>query len=99
MTILVWSAVGIALWHFTILIPDKFAGGIMGAFCAAWLGALGSGWMFEGLTVPNDNPPGMRHALYAMPGSLLALALSYAYGTRSGRHAATDSGEHAARTP
>jgi hypothetical protein len=29
-----------------------------------------------------DNPPGVAEALWPIPGALLALALSYAYGAR-----------------
>lgn len=77
-----WSMVGIALWHFTIFVPDKFVGGIVGAFLAAWVGGLASGFLLEGLDVPSHNPPGLRHALYAIPGSLVGLAACYAWGTR-----------------
>ena len=35
MSILVWVLVGIALWHFTVLLPDRFHGGIIGAFLYA----------------------------------------------------------------
>jgi len=82
LSIFVWSMVGIALWHFTIFVPDKFAGGIVGAFGAAWLGALVSGFLFEGFALPSHNPPGMRHALYALPGSVIGLGLCYGYGAR-----------------
>jgi hypothetical protein len=37
--------------------------------------------LFDGSTVLNENPPGLQHALYAMPGSRLTLAASYAFGT------------------
>ena len=83
MSVFVWSMVGIALWHFTIFVPDKFAGGIVGAFCAAWFGSLASGFLFEGLALPSHNPPGLRHALYALPGSVLGLGVCYAYGVRN----------------
>lgn len=87
MSVFVWSMVGIALWHFTIFVPDKFSGGIIGAFLAAWFGAVASGFVFEGLALPSDNPPGLRHALYAIPGSLAALAGSYVQGSRVTRDA------------
>ncbi len=83
MSFFVWSMVGIALWHFTIFVPDRFAGGIMGAFCAAWLGALASGFVFEGFSLPSENPPGMRHALYALPDSVIGLVACYARGVRA----------------
>ena len=83
MSIFVWSMVGIALWHFTIFVPDRFAGGIIGAFCAAWFGALASGFIAEGLALPSHNPPGLHHALYALPGSLIGLAVCYVHGVRA----------------
>ena len=85
MSVFVWSMVGIALWHFTIFVPDRFAGGIIGAFLAAWFGGLASGFMFEGFELPSQNPPGLRHALSALPGSLLGLGVSYGYGARARR--------------
>ena len=39
MSILIWAMVGIAVWHFAVLVPDRFWGGIIGAFLAALLGA------------------------------------------------------------
>ena len=80
MSVLVWSMVGIAFWHFAVLVPDKFTGGIIGAFLAGWLGAVASGFLFAGFTLPIDNPPGMRQALYAVPGSLAALVGCYVHG-------------------
>jgi hypothetical protein len=82
-SVFVWSMVGIALWHFAIFVPDRFAGGIVGAFLAAWLGGVVSGFAFEGFQLPTDNPPGMRHALYAVPGALAGLAACYAAGARA----------------
>jgi len=86
MSVFVWSMVGIAIWHFTIFVPDRFAGGIVGAFLAAWMGGVASGFVIEGFALPSDNPPGMRHALYALPGSLLGLVACYGYyGARAQR--------------
>lgn len=85
MSVFVWSMVGIALWHFTILVPDRFAGGIVGALVAAWAGAVVSGFLLDGLTLSSDNPPGWHHTVYAVPGALVALAAAYALGARSGR--------------
>jgi hypothetical protein len=82
MSVFVWTMVGIALWHFTIFVPDKFTGGIVGAFLAAWFGGLLSGFVLEGMALPSDNPPGFRHALYAIPGSLGALVACYVHGAR-----------------
>ena len=35
--LLVWVTMGIAVWHFAVFVPDRFWGGIVGAFgAAAW---------------------------------------------------------------
>jgi hypothetical protein len=81
-SIFVWSMIGIALWHFTIFVPDRFAGGIIGALIAAWSGAFVSGFVLEGFEVPSHNPPGLRHVLYALPGSVGGLAASWVVGSR-----------------
>jgi hypothetical protein len=82
-SVLVWSMVGIALWHFTVLIPDRFAGGIIGAFLAALAGAVLSGYALPSPGVPTANPPGVGEAIWALPGSMLGLAGSYVWGSRS----------------
>jgi uncharacterized membrane protein YeaQ/YmgE (transglycosylase-associated protein family) len=83
-SVFVWVMVGIALWHFAVLVPDRFLGGIIGAFLAALSGALLTGLLLPTPGIPVDNPPGVGEALWAIPGALIALALSYAYGARQG---------------
>jgi hypothetical protein len=80
-SIFVWSMVGIALWHFTVLVPDKFAGGIIGAFLAAFGGGLLSGYLQPAPGIPTDNP-GVSEAQWAFPGAIAGLALSYFGGAR-----------------
>jgi uncharacterized membrane protein YeaQ/YmgE (transglycosylase-associated protein family) len=75
--------VGIAVWHFAVLVPDKFAGGIIGAFLAALVGALLSGFALPSPGLPTANPPGVGEAIWAIPGSMLALTASYVWGSRS----------------
>jgi hypothetical protein len=82
MSVLVWAMVGIAFWHFAVLVPDKFAGGIIGAFLAALAGGLLSGYALPSPGIPADNPPGVGEALWAIPGSVAALAASYVVGAR-----------------
>jgi hypothetical protein len=82
MSVFVWAMVGIALWHFAILVPDRFYGGIIGAFLAAFGGGLLTGFLLPTPGVPLENPPGVAEALWPMPGALLALVLSYVYGAR-----------------
>jgi len=53
MSILIWAMVGIAVWHFAVLVPDRFWGGIIGAFLAALLGALVSGFALPTPGIPS----------------------------------------------
>jgi hypothetical protein len=95
MSVFVWAMVGIALWHFTILVPDRFYGGIIGAFLAAFGGGLLTGFLLPTPGVPLDNPPGLAEALWPIPGALLALGLSFWFGAR--REAAPHAADCATR--
>jgi hypothetical protein len=82
MSLLVWTMMGIAIWHFTVFVPDRFRGGIVGAFLAAIAGAALFGFLLAGLSIPGRNDTDILQALIAIPGSVLGLAISYAYGAR-----------------
>ena len=82
MSMLVWVMMGIAIWHFAVWVPDRFWGGIVGAFVAATIGAALFGWVVAGFSVPGQNDTNLTQALIAIPGSLLGLAACYAYGLR-----------------
>ena len=90
MSVLVWVMVGIAIWHFAVLVPDRFWGGIMGAFLAAVLGGLASGYLLPAPGLPADNPPGLAAGFWPVPGSLIALAACYVYGDRLERRREAD---------
>ena len=80
MSVLVWAMVGIAIWHFAILVPDKFYGGIIGAFLAALTGGMLAGYLLPSPGLPNRNPPGLQEGIWPVPGAVIALVLAYAYG-------------------
>ena len=40
MGMLGWVIMGLAIWHFTIFLPDRFWGGIVGAFVGSLVGAI-----------------------------------------------------------
>jgi hypothetical protein len=82
MAILIWMMVSLALWHFTVLVPDRFWGGIIGALLAAVVGGHATGFLLPTPGIPSAHPPGVGEALWAIPGSVLALVASYAYGAR-----------------
>ena len=94
MAMLGWVMMGLAIWHFTIFLPDRFWGGIVGAFVGALIGAICSGLLIYGLRVSTLRVPG-QHAtdvavvLYSVPGALLGILFVYLEGVRRERAAAT----------
>ena len=59
MALLVWFTMGIALWHFTVFLPDHFWQGIVGAFLGAVLGAVVFGAIVQ--EVERQRPRRHRH--------------------------------------
>jgi uncharacterized membrane protein YeaQ/YmgE (transglycosylase-associated protein family) len=92
MSMLVWVMMGIAVWHFTVFVPDRFWGGIVGAFLAGIAGAALFGLVVNGLTIPGEQDTNLVQALIAVPGSLIGLALCYLYGARVDARAGVDHG-------
>jgi hypothetical protein len=90
MGMLAWVMMGLALWHFTIFLPDRFWGGIVGAFVGAITGAIIVGLIIYaaksgGFGVPGRHATHIATTLYAIPGALLGLAAVYAEGVRRER--------------
>ena len=81
---LVWVMIGLALWHFTIFLPDRFWGGIVGAFLGALLGSVIFGLAVNGFTVPGQADTDLLTALEAVPGALAGIAAVYFYGASQG---------------
>ena len=81
---LVWVMMGIAIWHFTIFIPDRFWAGIIGAFLGAVAGSLLFPLILHGFSVPGQNDTDILTALEAVPGALLGIAAVYFYGASQG---------------
>jgi len=84
MSALVWLMMGIALWHFTIFLPDRFWGGIVGAFLGALIGSVIVGLAVNGFTVPGQADTDLLTALEAVPGALAGIAAVYFYGASQG---------------
>lgn len=83
MGFLVWIMVGIALWHFTVFLPDRFWAGIVGAFLGAVVGAVISGLLLAGFVVPGADDTNLLTAFEAVPGTLLGIAAIWYIGMRS----------------
>lgn len=90
MAIFAWVMMGLALWHFTIWVPDRFWGGIVGAFLASIVGSVVFGLLVSGLSLPSRDDTTVVTALEAIPGTLIALGICYAVGVRQGNEPAVN---------
>lgn len=80
MALFAWVMMGLALWHFTVFLPDHFWGGIVGAFLAALIGAVISGYALNGFGLPTQDDTDVLTVLLSVPGTLIALGAVYAIG-------------------
>jgi hypothetical protein len=76
--------IGLAIWHFTIFVPDRFWGGIVGAFLGALIGSIIVGLLVNGFTIPGQDDTDLLTALEAVPGALAGIAAVYLYGASKG---------------
>jgi hypothetical protein len=97
MGVLAWVMMGLAIWHFTIWLPDRFWGGIVGAFCGALVGGVLSGLIINGFSVPGNSHIHIASALDAIPGAILGIAATYAEGIRRERVTRAGGGHGTAR--
>jgi hypothetical protein len=79
---LVWIMMGIALWHFTIFLPDHFWSGIVGAFVGAIFGSFLFGLVINGFTVPGQSDTSLLSAVEAIPGAVIGMAVVWFIGVR-----------------
>lgn len=85
MALVVFFIMGIALWHFTVFLPDHFWQGIVGAFLGAVLGAIIFGLIVQEASGKGLGDTDVSTALLAVPGVVIGLGLVYAIGVRSER--------------
>jgi hypothetical protein len=83
MSAIVWFVTGIALWHFTIFIPDRFWGGIVGAFIGSVAGAMLTGGVFQIVSGRSIGDTDLVTVIAAVPGTLIGVALIYMLGVRA----------------
>ena len=85
MALVVWFTVGLALWHFTVFLPDRFWAGIVGALLGAVTGAMISGAIAQIASGRTIGDTDLGTAVIAVPGTLVGLAAVYAIGVRRER--------------
>jgi len=92
MGLLGWVMMGLAIWHYTIFLPDRFWGGIVGAFVGSLLGAVIFGTLVYSikvseLAIPGEKATDIAVVLYAVPGALIGMGIVYFEGIRRERAA------------
>lgn len=87
MAVIVWFTMGIALWHFTVFLPDRFWQGIVGAFLGAVIGAMVFGAIVEIAVGRGLGNTDVSTALVAVPGVAIGLAVVWVLGVRAERAA------------
>jgi hypothetical protein len=90
MALVVWFTVGLALWHFTVFLPDRFWAGIVGALLGAVTGAMISGGIAQIASGRTIGDTDIGTALIAVPGTLVGLAAIYWLGVYRERLADLD---------
>ncbi len=85
MALLVWFTMGIALWHFTVFLPDHFWQGIVGAFIGAVIGAVVFGAAVQLASGRGLGDTDFGTALLAIPGTAIGLGVIYLIGLREER--------------
>lgn len=92
MAVLVWATIGIAIWHFTVFLPDRFRGGIIGAFLGATFGAMITGAIAQIVSGESVGQTDIVTVLVAVPGCLIGLAVVYGFGVLAERREELEAG-------
>lgn len=82
MGMLAWVMMGLAIWHFTVFLPDRFWGGIVGAFLGALVGSIVVGLIINGFTIPGQSDTEILTAVEGIPGAVVGILATYLEGLR-----------------
>jgi len=77
-----WVMMAIAIWHFTVFLPDRFWAGIVGAFVWSIVGAIAFGFLIHLGDLPSRDDTNVLTALESIPGAVAGLAAVYFIGLR-----------------
>jgi ABC-type Fe3+ transport system permease subunit len=83
MALVVWFMMGLALWHFTVFLPDRFWQGIVGALLGATTGAVIFGAIVAIASGKSLGDTDLATALVAIPGTVIGLAVVWFIGVRT----------------
>jgi hypothetical protein len=82
MAAVVWFTIAVAIWHFTIFVPDRFWAGIVGALLGSIAGGMISGGIVQIASGRSIGDTDLGTVLVAIPGALIGMAIVYAIGLR-----------------
>jgi hypothetical protein len=91
MALFVWIMAALAIWHFTIFLPDRYWGGIVGAFVGALAGGVLLGLALNGFSLPGRDETDVVTVFEAIPGAMIGIALMYFEGVRREKRDTADS--------
>jgi len=83
MALVVWLIVGVALWHLTIFVPDRFWQGIVGALLGSMIGAVLTGALVQLALGRGLGETDLITFFAAIPGFFLGAGFIYWIGLRS----------------
>lgn len=82
MALVVFFMMGIALWHFTVFLPDRFWQGIVGAFLGSVVGSIVFGLIVQEASGKSLGDTDLGTALISVPGVLIGLGVVWMLGVR-----------------
>jgi hypothetical protein len=74
--------VGLAVWHFTVFLPDDFYGGIVGAFAGAVIGSVVFGIIVNAGSIPGESGTDFVTGVEGVVGAVLGLGVTWWLGKR-----------------
>jgi hypothetical protein len=80
LALFVWVMAGTAMWHFAVLVPDRFYRGVIGSFVVANAGAIAAGFAASGFVLPPETH--ISDAWAGILGAVAALVVSWFAGPR-----------------
>ncbi len=82
MAVLVIFTMGLAIWHFAILVPDRFFGGMVGALIGSVIGSFVIGLTYQFAVGQGTDNADLMTVLISVPGSLIGMYFTYQIGVR-----------------
>ena len=82
MGLLIWFTMGLAIWHFSVWVPERFWGGIVGALVASVVSSMLFGLIVQAARGKSTDFADVGTVVAAIPGALIGLSISWYAGNR-----------------